>query len=142
MSERDFVKGNILDQIDMLTSRVEELERFALVDIPTDFVMRQGGDIVDWDDVGSTNYSIAREVKRQAGATQWTGSASSGSISITFPEAFTSAPLIFVQVQEIFGSYDTLVTRVRNITTNGFDIYWFSGQTTTQVDLSWLAVGV
>lgn len=63
------------------------------------FYRRQGGSATDWNAVGTTSRTPT-SVRQQAGAIAVTGLAAShtGSITVTFPVAFSAIPLIFVCV--------------------------------------------
>ena len=69
----------------------------------------------------------------------WTGSAaSSGSLAITFPVAFSAAPLALVQHH--FG-YNVQVV-ITNTTTTTVNLNWWSSSgNLTVVTINWLAIG-
>lgn len=102
------------------------------------FRRRQGGDVSDWRTVGTTTYTPTA-VRMQAGAIQWTGSlASSGTQAVTFPEAFSNAPLAWA----IATSNDINVA-ISSPSTTGFTISWksISGSNTTSLVFYWQAIG-
>lgn len=98
---------------------------------------RQGSSSTNWGDSGGSNYTPT-DVKIQAGAAgQSTPGASSGTISITYPEAFDYVPLVFVMNR---GS-QFMDIRVQSTTANGFEIVWDAGTTPTSNYMYWIAIG-
>lgn len=108
------------------------------------FYRRQGGSVSDWSAAGTTTYTPTA-VRQQAGAITWSGSsASSGTQSVTFPAAFSEAPLVFVTLRgtPASGSVE-LIAGVTNISTTGFDIKWLDvgGNNHVTNTWDWFAVG-
>lgn len=102
------------------------------------FYRRQGGSTTDWSAQGSTNYSPGA-VRQQGGVIQWAGvNASSGSVAVTFPQAFSNKPIAVVTAK---GSGEELIVNVET-TASGLTIYWRSVtiQITT-AEFFWFAVG-
>lgn len=86
-------------------------------------VARQGGSATDWTVAGTTLQPVPTS-KFQCGSVQWTGAgATSGTVTITFPVAFTQVPVIFV-----------LNSTDRKIAVMPY------GATLTQMGLSWANV--
>lgn len=78
--------------------------------------------------------------REEHGTATWTGSASSGSIVLTFGTAFTEVPDVFVTPQD----GDVNIQAVTNTpTASGVTIYWKNdtGGTETSVTIAWLAKG-
>jgi hypothetical protein len=102
-------------------------------------IARQGGSATDFDNPGTTNY-IPTNTKMQLGSIQWSGgAATSGTVSVTFPVAFSALPVIY-PVANIAAGVCTYIT-FKDAT--HFTIGWIDvlGNTHTTVNLSWLAIG-
>jgi hypothetical protein len=83
----------------------------------------------------------------QAGVKEWTGSAAgSGELTVTFPVAFSNAPIVIAtgdDPSDPSGRSDIIVS-VNDVTSSWVTIYWKSeaGKTTlTDVPINWLAIG-
>lgn len=102
------------------------------------FYRRQGGDTTDWDTAGTTAYTPSA-VRMQGGVKAWTGSASEGTLTVTFPVAFSAKPLVFVAPI----TPATIVTSIQAALTTSVNIYWrdTEGGAATTVNISWLAIG-
>jgi len=106
---------------------------------------RQGGDASDWWSYGTDNYTPSGS-KIQVGVTRFTiSSGVTDNSTITFPEAFTNKPIVFVGdgLKLISGSVgsecriwigtpatDTVVIQLT-----------FAGAVTATIDVGWMAVG-
>lgn len=104
------------------------------------FYRRQGGSATIWSTVGTTARTPGA-VRMQAGAIQWTGSAAAnGNITVTFPTAFSYAPLILVSIASGTASQ---VAGVGVVTPSNVNLYWrdHTGGTPTAVSINWLAIG-
>ena len=104
------------------------------------FYRRQGGSATIWTTFGTTTYTPGA-VRMQAGVIRWTGSSASfGNVAVTFPTAFSYAPLVFATA--INQGLSVTVTS-DSITTTGFILYWRNteGSSYTAFDSSWLAIG-
>lgn len=100
------------------------------------FYRRQGGHASNWDAWGTTTYTPGA-VRMQGGTVEWTGSSSnSGSVSVTFPTAFSGNPIVFACSKD--ASLSTC--GVSGISANGFNIYWTSVSRTTNY-FTWIAIG-
>lgn len=76
--------------------------------------------------------------REEHGVANWTGSATSGSVVLTFGTAFTEVPDVFVTPQD----GDVNIQSVTNTpTATGVTIYWKSTTTETAVNIAWLAKG-
>jgi len=108
--------------------------------VPT-FYRRQGGHADTWSIVGDDNRTPTL-VMTQGGSKAWAGgAASSGTIDVTFPQAYSHAPLVFITGGS--GS-DVFVTHaIAMVITTGFRAYWrtISGGSVASVGFHWLAVG-
>lgn len=92
------------------------------------FYRRQGGDASDWSFSGTTNYTPT-SVRMQAGiVTAGVG----GTVTVTFPAAFSNKPLVFCSCGEAAGTVFPSI-----ITTSGFVINSSVGA----VSINWLAIG-
>lgn len=108
-----------------------------LLDMPA----RQGGSATAWQTAGSTDYSLATRVKVQAGTKNWSGgSATSGSLAVTLPDALAYAPMVFASANNGLADLNIYIT---GHSTTGFTINWqsASGFSYTSTDFSWLAIG-
>lgn len=78
--------------------------------------------------------------REEHGTATWTGSASSGSIALTFSKAFTETPDVFVTPS---GGDVNIQAVTGTPTTTGVTIYWKSdtGSVKTSVPIAWLAKG-
>lgn len=116
-------------------------------DLVVGLLARQGGGATDWDDQGVTTYTPGG-VRVQVGSKQVTisaGSASSSSQSITFPEAFGYAPLIWMQPRVTTGGISQNISaHPSSISDSGFSVIVYrSGSTSADLvlDIYWLAIG-
>ena len=105
------------------------------------FYRRQGGDATIWNDPGTTTYTPGA-VRMQGGTARWTGTASStGNMSVTFPTAYSYAPIVIAVVgPSLFGS---VIVSVGTTSKTGFTIYWKDAFAATHSGLNffWLAIG-
>lgn len=108
------------------------------------FYRRQGNSSTDASQAGNTNYTPTT-LRVQWGRKQWSGtSATSGSVAVTFPAAFSQIPWIMLQV-------DISTPGVRGITTwksseaaSGFTLNWAildGSGAATAIEFEWLAIG-
>lgn len=104
------------------------------------FIRRQGGDSTIWAAAGTTTY-IPGAVRMQAGIINWSGAAANeGSITVTFPIAFSQSPFVFANAW-IDGSNRVLAHGVSFGNTT-VSLYWRSfNAVATSVNISWLAIG-
>ena len=104
------------------------------------FYRRQGGSATIWSTQGATTYTPGA-VRMQGGVIRWSGSSTdSGSMSVTFPTAFSYAPLVIASAQNTTLSVTVVVS---SIATTGFTAYWRDTEAAnhTTVDAGWLAIG-
>lgn len=100
---------------------------------------RRGGDATDWDTEGTTAYTPTN-LRRAVGAISWTGAlATSGSVNVTFPTAFSAKPIV-IPVRKSAGGGGVFVS-VENISTTGCTIYWTSATSYTLLNFLWSADG-
>ena len=105
------------------------------------FYRRQGGDTNNWQVPGTTSYTPSA-VRMQAGVKYWTGSsASSGSLVVTFPVAFSYLPVVFANV--LGDSYSHSITiAITPTSVQTATIYWKDHDgPQTVLQFKWLAVG-
>lgn len=102
-----------------------------------ELIGRQGGSASDWSTSGTTDYVVGRWTM-QMGHVTWTGSDTSGTVAITFPEAFSAKPIVFSK-----STGTGQGTGESSVTSTGFDLNWvdINGDTITSLPLKWLAVG-
>lgn len=101
---------------------------------------RQGGGTTDWSTAGTTNY-IPDATKMEAGCVTWTGgAAATGSVTITFPKAFSDKPLIYVTAAAIS---DAGVVGVVGVAASKSQatLTWYASVNQTAVSINWLAIG-
>lgn len=104
------------------------------------FYRRQGGSATIWT-ISGTDSRTPGAVRQQAGAIEWTGGAAAeGTILVTFPTAFSFAPLVFTQIFSTT-AYQ-IITLPISISASQVLIKWYD-LTTSHVSLVifWFAVG-
>jgi hypothetical protein len=86
---------------------------------------------------GSTLIPIRATTFFQSGVARWTGgAATSGSVVVTFPEAFSKIPNVFVT------PLSASDLRVRAVpTAANFTLSWSAAANKTTIDFMWLALG-
>jgi hypothetical protein len=109
------------------------------------FYRRQGGHATAWSTIGTTTYTPGA-VRMQGGAAQWTGAlANSGSISITFPVAFSATVLAFVTMRLSSGSSNLrtdTICWVSSSSASVLNIDWKNNVAQCDtVEVNWLAIG-
>ena len=105
------------------------------------FYRRQGASATNWHSPGTTTYTPGA-VRMQGGAKTWSGaSADSGTFTITYPTAFSYAPLLFVTPSSITSRIT--VASVSGASATVATVYWddTADATQTSIDFVWLAVG-
>lgn len=107
------------------------------------FYRRQGGSASDWSAVGTTTYTPT-SVRMQAGSVRWSGAAAStGSVTLTFPVAFSDKPVGFaVENSTILLAKHNLTITI-TISASQMIIGWTdeTGSTQTILDFFWQAIG-
>jgi hypothetical protein len=119
---------------------------YGALPVTTLVTARQGGSATIWDSPGSSDYTPVGTVI-QAGEAQIVIAAGvSGSVAITFPVAFTYAPLCFAQmVKYVSGGFSGGVTPplCLSVTNTGFTLYLYTNATSTiTANFTWLAIGI
>ena len=105
------------------------------------FYRRQGGSSSNWATKGNTSYTPTT-VRMQGGVKEWAAGASTdGIVSVTFPTAFSNAPIVLVTVRGSIA--DDIVVSTQTPSTTGVVIMWkdAGGETHTSVEITWLAIG-
>lgn len=105
------------------------------------FYRRKGGSSTDWSSAGVTDYTPTA-VRMQAGASSGATLAPGavGSVSITFPVAFSQPPIVLLTA--IGG--DVIVVNAQSVTASGFTARLYNTTTSggsTSAQFTWLAVG-
>lgn len=108
------------------------------------FYRLQGANLSNWSTGGSNNLTPSA-VRAQGGSVSGSTALGGGgysSVGITFPVAFSAAPLVFATLERDTGStsYNTNLL-VGNITTTGFTIYVQSSDASVSFIVRWLAIG-
>lgn len=106
-------------------------------------IRRQGASATDWPNPG-TSTQIPGAVRIQAGSIQWTGAAASfGQLTVTFPIAFSAAPLVFAIVATFVATQPAIAVTIGNPSTTATIINWrdANGNTYTALTLFWFAIG-
>jgi len=101
--------------------------------------LHQNGDINDNLGVagGSTGIPIRATTFFQTGVKNWTGgSATSGSVTVTFPEVYSTIPVVFVTP---LSASDVKVRAVP--TASNFALSWTATAAKTTIDFMWIALG-
>jgi len=102
---------------------------------------RQGGSSAQWSTPGTNNYTPTT-AKIQAGVvTISVSGANQGSVTVTYPEAFTDRPIVIVS-RSINSGVVYTDFGTSGHTASGFTVTAkFSTTVTTAVDVQWLAIG-
>ena len=105
---------------------------------------RQGGSASVWTTTGATTYNPGLYVQ-QFGHTTWSGAgAVSGSVSVTFPVAFSALPLVFLSPSMGWdgGVFQTKITCVQGlISAASIGIEWTCDVNIIALGIGWLAIG-
>lgn len=111
-----------------------------LAHIVANFRQRQGGNSVDWAIPGTTNYLPGKTVM-QAGTALWTGSATDeGSLTITFPIAFSDSPIVLIT--PLTAGEEGVYANIYTISGSEAEIRWYSHiYDMTSIDFYWTAIG-
>jgi len=141
LAANSVIAGKIADgAVDITASLANDIVDDTKVgDRVPQFYRRQGGHATDWSVQGTTTYTPG-SVRMQGGTIRWTGAAAAfGTIDVTFPTAFSDAPLIYATgfvnapvVVTSIGSYATYVS-----------LYWKNPTPAdhTTIVIHWLAIG-
>lgn len=103
------------------------------------FVRSRKGDLTNWSTPGTATRSVNRS-RMFIGAARWTGSGTSGTLDVDFPEGATAfnhtAYLAFVTPS---GANDVMCGAIQS-DKETFQIQWSSPNSKTQVDFFWLVI--
>lgn len=105
---------------------------------------RQGGSSTIWNTAGSTNYTpTAGTSKIQVGANEiTTNSGGQGSVTVTFPVAFTYSPLVLVTMQKIgLTDNNNYSVWVKTISNSAVAIQIFGIGAIETYQVNWIAIG-
>lgn len=99
---------------------------------------RQGGDASNWQSAGTTTYTPTVS-KRQKGVKSVSINPS-GTVSVTYPVAFTNRPIILVTINAGSGN---ITCRITNDSVSGFDAVLYDTSTSGSISVSvnWEAEG-
>lgn len=148
--EREFLHPNIGINTDMLDDAAVTLAKMAANSVDDtkagnrvpQFYRRQGGSATIWSTQGVTTYTPTA-VRMQGGVLEFDFLSDSVlSQPITFPVAFSYAPLVLATV-EVSSGYRVFLI-VHSLTTTGcyFELYTDNGSDVTATfDVHWLAIG-
>jgi hypothetical protein len=108
------------------------------------FYRRQGGDPSQWGghgNSGTTNYTPG-PVRMQGGMIEWLGSDTSGTVFVTFPVAFSAAPLVFASCITQLEISIRVVPDFSN-PEEAFIIAWkhLGATSIAELEFYWLAIG-
>ena len=105
------------------------------------FRYRQGGDPRDWSAAGGSKY-LPGDWQMQAGCIKWTGAAAaSGMVEITFPTPFADSPIVLCTVTNTNPGFERCVVQPTIAAPSLLEVYWWSDNNLTRVDIFWLALG-
>lgn len=106
------------------------------------FYRRQGGSASDWS-VQGTTAQTPTTVRMQGGVVRVTITSSPvGSITVTFPQAFSNKPLAFVSIVEAVSTTFIATVTAVTATTMTIQVLHYEGTTVSgTVDVNWLAIG-
>jgi hypothetical protein len=104
------------------------------------FYRRQGGSATIWTTKGTTTYTPT-SVRMQAGSIEWTGGAAAeGIVTVTFPTAFSFAPLVFTQFYH--ATSFQIFTEPQTTSTTQVAIKWYNTiESLISLTIYWFAVG-
>ena len=102
---------------------------------------RQGGSATIWSTAGSTDYTPTT-VRMQTGTIEWVGpAASSGSVEITYPQAFSFTPILIAIALHGTGNINVSVFDTLHSSASSYLLWISSSGTETAVTIFWLAIG-
>ena len=111
------------------------LDADLLAGVNVEPIQRQGGNAANWSTVGTTNYSPTG-IRTQVGKSD---TLPGGSRTITFPVAFSAAPIVLVCIGDITSG---ISTSVGGITTTQANLRTYIGASLTGCgDVTWIAIG-
>jgi hypothetical protein len=126
-------------------SVVAGVPAWATIPTPTLIAARQGGSSTVWSTNGTSNYTPPSTSKIECGVIRIAiSSAASGNATITFPAAFTYAPLVVLGSNMISGGLQngSCFLYYNNLTNTGVQINVLCASTTVTLDVNWMAIGV
>lgn len=102
------------------------------------FVGRQSAVGGNWSYAGTTNYTSGLDIRMQCGAVQASTTGNTGTITVTFPVAYTTGlPIIFA----IAAQGNEIVPTIASNLGNKFSIIWYSPESRTNPIFYWFAMG-
>jgi hypothetical protein len=102
---------------------------------------RQGNDPRDWSGAGGSKY-LPMDWHMQCGTQKWTGpAATSGGFEITYPTPFGENPVIVGVPINTTPLYKDVRIQMTHQSAAVCEVYWWSADNLTRVDVSWLALG-
>lgn len=114
----------------------------AMVGPQSSVYRRQGGSASVWSSVGTSNHSpLAPRMQAGAVNTQISGGQSTVSASVTFPAAFSAAPLVIASLGD--ASPREIYTLLIESLSTGFSVHVYRVGTSgvADVPVNWLAIG-
>lgn len=142
MAANSVATANIVDA-NVTTAKIanDAVDDTKVGDRVLQFHRRKGGDSSIWGVPGTTNYTPGA-VRMQAGSVRWTGSATSGNTTVSFPVAFSGLPIILATATEDGGGNPVTVgASYANSSSSQAYLKWQSTTTVTSVTINWLAIG-
>jgi len=103
---------------------------------------RQGGSATNFSTSGSVNQPVEGAIRFQAGAASWNGSATSGSVIVTYPVAFSKPPLPIVSLHKNASDRSSITYNISTDETT-LTVGWISAGLNMEsaVHINWLAIG-
>jgi len=99
---------------------------------------RQGGSATNWSLYGDDSYTPTL-VRMQVGAKRWTGTAAStGSVTVTFPTAFSYIPIVLATTENNYANVSYVVNSASAATLSWRTV---DDSTLTSLTIFWLAIG-
>ncbi len=102
-------------------------------------VKRQGGSANDWSSAGVNNYTPT-VAKIQTGVVNISVVAGFGTVTVTFPEAFSNKPVVLVS--KIYGSGPSVLDfGIGTVTASSVVISFIASSGTATIPVQWIAIG-
>lgn len=115
------------------------------------FYRRQGGDPSSWHISGTNNYTPSGGIRMQGGvmviqivAGTYTGATVAASATVTFPQAFSNTPIVYLSVNSVYAPVFGVGVSSPSSTTFGISAFPYQNATlgaTITMSIDWLAVG-
>lgn len=108
---------------------------------------RQGGSATDWNTIGITDYTPDNGLIQCGAVNIVVNNANSGSVAVTFPQAYTNKPLVQVSYLDMSGDlgmgvYVITFGLAAQANTGFTTVINFSANSTTTFAVYWMAVGI